>query len=631
MKPKNLLTDERTWGHLMFLVLFVLAVVYYLERTIFVDPCYAVFNLIYYKSYIVEAGRTTAVYPQTLALLAIRWGWPLKSVLAVYSVSFILLYYIIYLVIAYIFRLRRLALAVPLALLLGVKYSFFWISTETHQAVAYTILFYAFLAWSAGFRPGILYRLIRVVAAAGILYFCFHSHPVALFTVLFALGFFIVENKFWLKPDGYILAGIIIAMAVAKFLAGSSVGYESFFFKGFGEFFDRLGNIFGSESFRFLKGNITGIYLFSALLFVVTTAWYIMKKQYLKLVYYLTAILAFSLILFTTFNIWFFPFIQEKNLMGLNVFLLIPFLRDVEFGGKKSRYIVPVMAALIFLTGVFRVVRASAFYRDRLDYIGSLIRSVRDFPEKKFVIPAQMISRERLNVNWGLATESLMLSSLESPDSSVSIYVNDDDGKIPEGTNFNDSLLFICAPWAKDLEIRRLDRRYFDLRNSPYRVLEEKDMVQGGEVGCYSNRFDDPAFRQGNDGCTNDGKGNTYFLLTSEFSPGFYGKYSDMTHSPAVMVTARVRVCPMEKLNPEWLTLVISREKEGTVLEYHRSGLDKTPDLRVGQWDTLTASGIIRSTDPADQLKVYLWNPEKKKVGMDDLEISYKVLLQTGK
>jgi hypothetical protein len=290
-----------------------------------------------------------------------------------------------------------------------------------------------------------------------------------------------------------------------------------------------------------------------------------------------------------------------------------------------------MVVVLIFLSGVFHVVSASAFYRNRLAYIGSLIRSVRTFPEKKFVITEKMVSRDQLNVNWALAPETLILSSLESPDSSVSLYINDEGGKIPGGTNLSDSLLFICAPWAKDLEIRRLDRRYFDLRHSPYRVLSEMDMVQGAGVSFYSNGFDDPAFRLGKDGCVKDGSGNSYFFLTSEFSPGFYGKYSDMTRKPAVLVTAKVRVCPMEKLNPEWLTLVISREKEGTVLEYHRSGLDRTPDLQVGQWDTLTATGIIRSADPDDQLKIYLWNPEKKQVGMDDLEISYKVLLQIGK
>ena len=194
MTAKTLGLNNKMLGQLMFLFLFVMALLFYLERTIFVDPCYAVFNILYYRDYIVEAGRTAAVFPQTLALLAVKLELPLKVILGIYSISFILLYYLVFLVIAYGFKLDRLALAVPLVMMLGVKYSFFWISTETHQALVYTILFYAFLSWSLSFKPGVLFWSIRLIVATGILFLCFYSHPVSLFTVLFVLGFFIYLN-----------------------------------------------------------------------------------------------------------------------------------------------------------------------------------------------------------------------------------------------------------------------------------------------------------------------------------------------------------------------------------------------------------------------------------------------------
>jgi hypothetical protein len=610
----------------MFLVLFILALLFYLERTIFVDPCYAVFNLLYYRDYVVEAGRMAAVAPQTLALLAIKLELPLKVILAVYSMSFILLYYLIFLVIAYLFKLDRLALAVPLLLMLGVKYSFFWISTETHQALVYTILLYAFLTWSMRFKSNLLFWLLRLVLAAGIMFLCFYSHPVSLFTVLFVLGFFIIDNKLWLKPDGYLLGALIIGLALFKFLTSSATGYESFYFRGFGEFFTRLGDVFHAESYLFLKAKILNIYLFSWMLFLITSVWYIIEKQYLKLGYYLISLLFLSLVLFTTFNIWYFPFIQEKNLMGLNIFLLIPFLKDVVFPAGRKQVLSQLFLIGMFVMGVAHVASASLFYRNRLTYIGNLITSARRFPEKKFIVSESMIDRNQLNVNWGLAPETLILSSLESPDSSISMYINDENGKIAEGTNLNDSLLFICAPWAKDLEIRRLDRHYFRLSNSPYRVLTPADMVQGNEISFYSNSFDDRSIQADSINYHTDSTGNSFYLLTSEFSPGFFGKYKEVTKFPAVMITATVRVFPMEKMNPEWLTLVISKEQNQKVLQYYRSGLDHPATLKLRQLNQLTVSGVVKSSDPNDQLKIYLWNPEKKKVGMDDFKITYRII-----
>ena len=93
-----------------------------------------------------------------------------------------------------------------------------------------------------------------------------------------------------------------------------------------------------------------------------------------------------------------------------------------------------------------------------------------------------------------------------------------------------------------------------------------------------------------------------------------------------MVITAKVRVFPYEKMMSRWLNLVISKEQNQVVLEYHRSGIDNPDSLNIGRWNTLTVSGIISSTDPRDQLKIYLWNPEKKKVGMDDLEITYRVI-----
>jgi hypothetical protein len=159
--------------------------------------------------------------------------------------------------------------------------------------------------------------------------------------------------------------------------------------------------------------------------------------------------------------------------MSLNVFLLIPFLKDVVFPSPTRRLISKGILVLICITGILHVSVTSAYHNRRLAYIRTLIGTTRSYSEKKFLIREPALDPARLDVNWALATETLILSSLPSRDSSVTIYVNDNYGMIGEDVDLNDSLLFICTPWAQNLDIRRLNKRYFDLDRSTYRELEE--------------------------------------------------------------------------------------------------------------------------------------------------------------
>ncbi len=619
---KRIYTDT-ILGHLMFAVLFVLAALFYIERTIFVDPAYAVFNLTYFRDFVEAAGRTASVFPQSLALVAIVNEWPLRTVLFIYSVSFILLYYLVYLVIAHVFRLGTLALAVPLVLVLGIKYSFFWISTETHQALVYTILFYAFLTWSLNFPKGILSAAIRIVIASGMLWLCFFSHPVALFTVLFVLGYCMLVNRRWNRPEGYLLASVIVAMAVYKFLTSRSGGYEGFFFNGFSEFFDRLGYVFHSESFKFLGKNLSGIYLFPLLIFLITVAWYIRRREYLKIAGYAGYFILFALVLFTTFNIWFLPFIQEKNLMALNLVVLIPFLKEVEFRFRRGNLVRSLFLALAFLAGTVHIVVASHAYKDHLAYVGELIQTVRNFPEKKFVISDTLVDRSRLSVFWGLGPESLLLSSLDGPDSTVVIYVNDAAGRLDSTDDLNDTRHFFIVPWIRNHEVRKLHPRYFDLSGSRTRSLTNRDLSRGDEYVLYENNFETPPARTVKDQYRKGPDGNTWLETSSEFSPGVSGTYSGLIRHPSVFIAATVRVCPLELMTPGRLMLSISRERDGKVLKYY-AGLIPDDSLKVGRWFTINASGPILSGDPADLLKIYVWNPAKKRVAIDDFRVTYR-------
>ncbi|MCK9205418.1 MAG: hypothetical protein M0P58_13435 [Bacteroidales bacterium] len=625
ISSKDFLLNNKILGHIAFLILGCLAVIFYLERTIFVDPAYAAFNITYYKNFVSEAGRYAAVLPQALPLLAISLHLPLKIVLCLYSLSFILLYYLIFLIIAYWFKNDTLTLAVPLVLMLGIKYSFFWISTETHQTLVYSLLFVGFLFYSLGFKPGIISNFKKILVASAILLLCFFTHPVSLFTVLFILGYVMIDQKLWKKPIMYFLGVLIVTIAIIKVLTAQTNGYEGYIFQGFLAFFEKIGYWKSSESFIFLTKKVYSLYLFSSLIFIATVVYYAIKKQYLKLAYYVLAILTFLLIIFATFDVWFLQFIEEKNFMPLNIFLLVPFLKDVVFSSNRLNLAKQFFLILLFTISVANVVSASSFYKDRLAYISSLINQTKRFPEKKFIISEKLIDRSRLEVPWSLGPETLLLSSLKSPDSSRSIFILESNVTLNPEIDLKDSLRFLCTSWAQNLEVNKMDKQYYNLDNSSFRIITINDLYHGVRKIGYVDLFNDPSMVHPGSHYEQDSSGNEYYVLTDEYSPGFYGKFTEMTSEENVYLSATVRVFPLEGIDPKALNLVISREQGSKIFDYYMSYSDKAGPLKPNFWNTLTVSGVVRSTDKNDLLKIYVWNPGKKKVRMDDLVIYYDV------
>src|SRR5689334_21683384 len=84
-------------GLLFFGTLFTLAFVFYKERMLSYDPAFFSFKIIFERDFDVELGRWGSVVSQVLPLWFLQLGCSLETFLRVYSVSFILIYYLIFL------------------------------------------------------------------------------------------------------------------------------------------------------------------------------------------------------------------------------------------------------------------------------------------------------------------------------------------------------------------------------------------------------------------------------------------------------------------------------------------------------------------------------------------------------
>ncbi|HEY5123925.1 MAG TPA: hypothetical protein VIK14_09340, partial [Ignavibacteria bacterium] len=605
-------------GHLAFITLFVLASVFCLERVIFIDSSGFAFRLIYDKHLQFTVPRYASTLPQVLPLVAVWLHLPLKIILFIFSVSYIVLYYLIFLLTAYLLKQPKLALVMPFVLLIGVQYSFFWCVSEISQANIYAIFFLAFLYYSQNFKPVLANRALKYIGAVIIMFLSYFSHPAGFFSLTFVLVYYYIGQKLWRDAFVYTLIALLLIAMVAVVFVWSPNGYDSERYSELFAFYGKLKHILKSYPLIFIFSHLPTIYLFSLIIFILTIVYYIKKKKIIELLFYSVYTMVFLLIVLLTFDGISWDFMTEKNLAPFSVLVLIPFFHELFFQKIKFRYVKPIFLLVIIIYSSSLIVIASRDNLNRLNYIKHLTDMTKKFPEKKFIIQESDLDFKTLLMGWALGTESLLLTSLESPDSSTTIYMPGKEENI--WVDVNDPDIYMCASWAPDLSIRKMDKNLFNLGDKGYRKISTADLLTK-KILHYQENFENP---QGDAAqYKKDSSGNTYFIFSEIYGPGYNDYFHNLTKTGKIYVKAFAKIKVFDEIPPDKLGLIITRQKEAVCYDIYYSFLQAKYQFSKEKWTEIFVSGSLSSSDPGDIVKVYIWNPDKYKVMVDDVEIDY--------
>ncbi|MEL7020499.1 MAG: hypothetical protein AAGK47_02710, partial [Bacteroidota bacterium] len=133
-------------GHLFFVSWIVISWIFYTERIVNFDTAYYTFKLIVDQAFFFPHERYINLFTQWLPLLLIELEAPLATVLRAYSVSFCVLYYLLFLTAVYLFRNPAGGLFIALTLLLTMRYKFWMSVSETPSSLAFAALLIAWLS-----------------------------------------------------------------------------------------------------------------------------------------------------------------------------------------------------------------------------------------------------------------------------------------------------------------------------------------------------------------------------------------------------------------------------------------------------------------------------------------------------
>lgn len=464
--------DERfiLLGHFSFFVLLIASVYFYKERILFADSAFQFFKIINFEKINVEAHRYGAILPELPLLLALKLGANLKLLTIIYSVSFISLYYLIFLCCVYLLENITAGLSIVLVLIMCISQSFFHPVTETHQSLVFSALVYAILQY-----PSFRHSFVQFVLAAIVIVISFLAHPVALYPLAFIIGYFAIDKKQLRSIKPYALLFLLIGLAMSKVLITNENSYEGKIFSELLKSPLSILHLFQAYSTKFFLSRISGLFLWVAILELTLILYLVFKKEYLKLCWQLGTLGLFFIITLLTYNKGDSDMMMERAFMPIALFVSIPFIKEAIENNTKHKLLKFIFITTIIVFSFNRIYSQGKVFWERTRFNQELLAKTANLPNRKFIIESGELQKHHYTY-WSHSFETLILSTITDNIPSQTIFPANDISKLTKYTD-GVSNIFLGADFWLEWGIDNLNRKYFNISTElPYAIVKIEEL-----------------------------------------------------------------------------------------------------------------------------------------------------------
>jgi hypothetical protein len=462
------------FGHVTFGVLAILALVFWRERTIFLDAAFQSFYVINRESLFIVVDRFGAAFVQSFPLLTTKLGFPLSGILMSYSFAFVAFHWLAFFICDKILKVKALALCILLWYVLMTAHTFYWAQNEVIQGISLTFVYFALLMRRGEFSK---MRWWDYPLSIGLVFTVVYFHPLIIFPFCFLWGYFFIDRKNeFPKLSLGLLAWSFIGFAAAnitKFYVTGVSPYDKGSSERLSDNIVRpIGELLRGPSQRLFWGHCFDDFVLVLPFLIVIVGFYIWQKAFLKLLFFLASTFGFIFVIATSYyesKDWFY---LESQYLPLAVMLAVPFVFDVMPNIKKAKWAVGILG-FVLIFKVLYIFQTHQPYTNRLAYLTQLMDKTRTTGSTKLFTNDDNIDEKTLLMSWGCAYETLYLSAIQSPDSTRSLHIVGEPKEkmwMTEGKkNFYTAF--------DNLEYGKANRRYFNFQDTSkgYFLLEKKD------------------------------------------------------------------------------------------------------------------------------------------------------------
>ena len=453
-------------GVLTYSILFIFAILFYKERTIFIDSSLLNFAIIKDGTLAIQVQRFGAFFTQLSILITSQLGLALKIILLSYSVSFIIFYTGIYCIIKFLLGNDKLSLSLLLYNLLIVSGTFYWIQSEQIQGTAYLFLTFALLfvnpLKTKNYKLNIFLVFVLMITVV-------FMHPILVFQYLYMVLFLYFSDQ---KQSGLPKKSEILYIGVAFIvlfilkIAFFQNWYDRGAMRNVNNLITSFPNYLSLPSFsKFLQYLITDYYLLAVLL-IVNSVLYVKRKEWFKLSILNCFFFGFLILVNVTYKEGPPKFYIESHYLTLSFFVIIPFVFDYLPTLKIKTSL--VLVSLIILLRLLHIYLGHIPFTERLNWQRNYLVKTNTYPNKKIIISKEKVPMDTLYMHWATPYEFWLLSTLELKETR-SIVIADDVNSFKAVED--EQQLFLTN--LKNIEYDKLDPRYFILKDtSKYYIIK---------------------------------------------------------------------------------------------------------------------------------------------------------------
>jgi hypothetical protein len=436
----------------LFFILFLGSLYFSLERILYSDSSFILFRVINLQSLQPQEYRYGSFITQGFPLVAAKLHLPLSWIVLLYSASFNLFYLTVAAIL--VLRLKEYSLGVLMSFyfILFVTDSYYWITNEVHQGIAWMFLVFGLTIYFFRRNVSIVISLPVFLVLA---FLSIYTHPLVIFPAIFLWIFFLLEEKSFRKRSAIIFSLILLAVCISKF-----------YFSARGDHYDAdklyvithhldtkkiLRSLYSPLARIILKKSFTTYWLVPVL-FLTGLFFAIRARKYKQAILVILCSLAYLAAICIIYQD-FLPFYTESELMPVTIIVTTLFVY-YTIPSLRQKTILIILSG-IFLFRLVNIAMASEKFTERKDWLFAELKYMREKNIKKGVIYRQEMNQKEFLSYWATPQESIIASALSHDKPNLTFIVGDSTDiskRLPANT-----MLDAFESW----DIGGLNRHYF--------------------------------------------------------------------------------------------------------------------------------------------------------------------------
>lgn len=449
------MTKKLALGIAVFTAMLIMSIVYFQERTVFLDISYHLFFILKDNDFAIQNNRFGAFFTQLFPLLGSKMGLSLKSIAIIYSASFVVLPFLVFLLIALVIKNHKVGMAYLLFAVIMTTHTFYWIQSELPQGIAFMFVFFALLdniLQKESISP-------YFILATNILMFliCF-THP-----LIFIPFYFLLLYLYFLFPQKQkIVKSIALSYFLMFFMKISffKAPYDTQAMGGLKNIFSLFPHYINLQSNKNLLHYFIHDYYFIPLLLIAVLIFYFNERKYSILFLIILFFTGYCFLINICYPVGADQFYLENQYLILAILAGFPFAYEV-LPRIKSTNLQTLIIAIICFVSILRINNAHQLYTHRLDWNKKLLAEFEHSPNRKIILPGRFAPKDTLLMTWGSSYEFWLLSTMEDGRSRSMIIEeknNEFDWAMPANKSF-------ITKWGS-FEYSVLNKKYFNFTDT---------------------------------------------------------------------------------------------------------------------------------------------------------------------